>query len=98
MAVVCCPLALAGIDYRGVTGERLPCANGIDLSLLADVILLRFHTATLLLSRVVFQVVPPSLNRVPLRTGERSADKAHVRGAHEPMGLLKATMVQEPEM
>jgi hypothetical protein len=93
-----CRQCIHCLHQVGVTGERLSCESVIGLQQLADVVLLCLHTHELLPCQVVFQIAPQTLNRVQLRTVGRSEDEAHVRGPHEPLRSMEATVVQEQEV
>jgi hypothetical protein len=87
-----------GLNPVGVAHEGLQRRRLIGPEERGQIVLWRIPRRTLALRKRVVQLAPDPCNRVQRWTVWGQADEAHVRGADEPLGGVRATVVQEQEI
>jgi hypothetical protein len=86
------------LDEIGVAREGLQRGGLIPTEERRDRVLLHVQHGEVEPRECVFEVSPDALNRVQLGTVGRQADQAHVGWAREPLGGMRATIVQHQEI
>jgi hypothetical protein len=87
-----------GLDEIGVAREGLQRGGLILTEERRDRVLLHVQIEEVEPRECVFEVSPDALNRVQLGTVGRQEDQAHVGWEREPMGGMRATIVQHQEI
>jgi hypothetical protein len=86
------------VHQVSIASERVEGRHIRGLQQVAHLDLLGLQIPELLPSEVVFQVAPPPLDRVQLRTVGREEHEAHVGWEGEPLGRMGPTVVHEQEV
>jgi hypothetical protein len=86
------------LDEIGIPRERLQRGSLIPLEERGEVVLLHIQGGKLEPCEPIFQIAPDALYGVQLGAIRRQEDQAHVGGEREPLGGMRAAIVQEQEV
>jgi hypothetical protein len=86
------------LDEIGVAREGLQRGGFVPAEERRNIVLLHIQRGELEPSQRVFQVAPDPLDRVQLRTIRWQEHQAHVGWQREPLGCMRATIVQYQEI
>ena len=87
-----------GFNQIGVAREGLQCRRLVSPQERGHVVLLGIQSRKVEPRERVFEVAPDAFNGAQLGTVRGQEHQAHVRGENEPLGGMRATVVQEQEI